>query len=851
MDQQPADPDPQTPKRRVAVLVVHGVGDQAPYASSRHIARLLQSDPTDYSTFREIDLHIPVQSIACHAAPSTPTTPRLRGPIYELFKGRLQHAVKRRASVAGKPATPGETGIDQAFLLGQLEKSTPAKPGDMYETVRLEGCRGSQQQRDVHIYEMYWSDLSRLGSGSLRVLGELFQLLFHVSWLGAITTSAAATQYAASRSWAWFAKWQNAASLVLSVPIPLLNVLLFVLATATAALSGIVQFRNRGQVIGCAFFTNDAVSLGVWQINQSVVAGATLALIAVGLGYWSKRRAAQHRLLFTVIPLSAFALFLAALFVTYRLELIFKDAVDWLLGIDVTLVLYLATVALIRRYDRRRPGTFNLYLAGSAPVVTVYAVWLWRCAAKPGSPAYALFIGSLQFLEFIFAAIVLGWVVFGILYLGSGCLGWLAVRSLRGNPEERGRGARANFTARLTLALSALLFSGTTITLWAALTYAVTRSICGDVQYLPPVFDRMTTVTQTIDWLFSIAGSRLVPYLSAVLVLAFLPTVWALWPSVLDELHAPANSSKAQSRFSGYWLSSGFGLMRASGEIVYFGMMLFLAVQGYFLAIGAWHMLARSYPSLNQHWLWAAGLRAPLNSMANFLLDRHQIVNSLGALVAGAGTGIILLGSRLNRFSRGFRPVLRIMLDVDNWLREYPRESNPTARICARYTSLLRYLAGWRSQENEQAGYDALVIVAHSQGTVITVDLLRFLTAQGWISPIPIRLFTMGSPLRQLYSLRFPHLYEWARCEDKGPRCALPDPSRLGVHQWVNAYRSGDYVGRSLWETEENSRVWDPDARFHLGSRDGFCIGAGAHMHYWDGTSAAILRELDSLIKTA
>ena len=109
----------------------------------------------------------------------------------------------------------------------------------------------------------------------------------------------------------------------------------------------------------------------------------------------------------------------------------------------------------------------------------------------------------------------------------------------------------------------------------------------------------------------------------------------------------------------------------------------------------------------------------------------------------------------------------------------------------------------------------------------------------------------MGSPLRQLYSLRFPHLYEWARCEDKGPRCALPDPSRLGVDQWVNAYRSGDYVGRSLWQPEENSRVWDPDARFHLGSRDGFCIGAGAHMHYWDGTSAAILHELDSLIKTA
>ena len=31
---------------------------------------------------------------------------------------------------------------------------------------------------------------------------------------------------------------------------------------------------------------------------------------------------------------------------------------------------------------------------------------------------------------------------------------------------------------------------------------------------------------------------------------------------------------------------------------------------------------------------------------------------------------------------------------------------------------------------------------------------------------------------------------------------ALPDPAELGLTAWVNAYRSGDYVGRSLWLTE-------------------------------------------------
>ena len=36
-------------------------------------------------------------------------------------------------------------------------------------------------------------------------------------------------------------------------------------------------------------------------------------------------------------------------------------------------------------------------------------------------------------------------------------------------------------------------------------------------------------------------------------------------------------------------------------------------------------------------------------------------------------------------------------------------------RFCARYVSLLRYVAQWRYEKNE--GYDALVIFAHSQGT--------------------------------------------------------------------------------------------------------------------------------------
>ena len=125
-----------------------------------------------------------------------------------------------------------------------------------------------------------------------------------------------------------------------------------------------------------------------------------------------------------------------------------------------------------------------------------------------------------------------------------------------------------------------------------------------------------------------------------------------------------------------------------------------------------------------------------------------------------------------------------------------------------------------------------MIIVAHSQGSAITADLLRFLKYED--IPLPANvflLFTMGCPLRQLYSERFPQLYDWA---------GRPEPSDLRVHRWVNAYRTGDYVGRALWEPAAPP-----------GNAEDVCIGGGAHTHYWDGTSDAIGARLDALVVEA
>jgi hypothetical protein len=93
----------------------------------------------------------------------------------------------------------------------------------------------------------------------------------------------------------------------------------------------------------------------------------------------------------------------------------------------------------------------------------------------------------------------------------------------------------------------------------------------------------------------------------------------------------------------------------------------------------------------------------------------------------------------------------------------------------------------------------------------------------------------------------------------------------MGLTRWVNAYRSGDYVGRAIWRHAVDGCDWlyraapfDAATRFvgdvppvtyvsedaHRSRRE-LCIGAGAHTHYWDATAKAIAVELDLLLTDA
>lgn len=144
---------------------------------------------------------------------------------------------------------------------------------------------------------------------------------------------------------------------------------------------------------------------------------------------------------------------------------------------------------------------------------------------------------------------------------------------------------------------------------------------------------------------------------------------------------------------------------------------------------------------------------------------------------------------------------------------------------------------------------------------MISADLLRYLHAQNRLQDIAggmrLALVTLGSPLRDLYAERFPLLYRWMGAREAVFESAAPAAADLGLAEWINACRSGDYVGRFIWTPHADPARFDlarvgPDGRVQArraGDRTELCLGAGAHTHYFSDDAVALAAEIERLVK--
>jgi hypothetical protein len=370
--------------------------------------------------------------------------------------------------------------------------------------------------------------------------------------------------------------------------------------------------------------------------------------------------------------------------------------------------------------------------------------------------------------------------------------------------------------------------------------------------------DKAPTIHQAIDTLINGQGNDLSVVCIVLGFVGFL-AVWALAPAIMADIQPPdPEPDKQKSIWLGSSLDAGYQTLRIAGEILRWTYLMCAAF--------VFAQLLGFKPVV-----------APLT----YLLDSVQTglasvgIDDFGAsLVAFLGGAIALILTAgqgpLSFIALGFKAAIAVALDVVAWLRVRPESQNPKGRICARFVSLLRHIC---SEHTTGLSYRAIVVVAHSQGTVITADLLRFLSYQfrptapekkpeydpslePLKSELPIYLMTFGNPLRQLYDLRFPNLYAWTfrpgPPDEKGRRSDKEGPlaKELGVKAWINGYRSGDYVGRYLWHKGPTD-AWIPSTSVPQKALEGhqeFCLGEGAHVHYFDQTAPSVPHWLNRVL---
>ena len=790
----------------VAVVTIHGVGDQTPNETARSVANLLESpfrggSAAQYTPFEETGVRIATRKL-------DPGGPRAGDSSHEFTRKLL------------------------AKYEGDGAETT-------YDTIRLEGARlthdSPPDRRRVHIYDMFWADLSQLGSGLVRVIVEFFLLIFHLGDLGRRTAREVSEHNKGNLIWKGIYGIQAVAVWLLACPIVVLN--LYELAVVLLA-----------------------VPLKLDGVGQTLAAGGAAAIIAgVVVG----------KLLFGLFPRMPWVVWwllapVVAGGILFVLLFFGRDSYLGLLAFEWCVIVSWLLYKLLSLYARSRdqsggvPILTGLFaLAAGVAALACFGVNTWLLF--PGGARAALYTAGLRTFEMLFVGVTAAWLLLFFLILVQAVLLLLAFFT------SDARGKRAVGTVFISLLHPTAVLRVFTLAFWGALWLSMSKLgfVPGDVNYSPWIMTWITGKSKS-ETIHSFGGkllgfSETVSFTPALLLisLALVVTLWGLFPAVWAEVYPPPVAEKNRSKALGGWLTNGYYCLFYLGTFFLFLAVPILFPLGYLVRFLEFSNRLENYP------------------LARELLDlsnRYDALHYLSVMLSGVFLGLFSFRGPLQRLALGFHTAVRVALDVDNYMREFPSRNTPRARIFARYASLLRYLCKWRDPVDGR-GYGAIILVAHSQGTVITADLLRFLRRQdppdGALAPLggdmPLYLLTVGCPLRQLYGWRFPHLYQWAFHEDQpGPNLGAvtwpipadqkPVPADLGLTLWVNAYRSGDYVGRYLWRLSKWQYLWEPSlpSREIMGKscvREELCIGAGAHTRYF--SEKLVGEYLDQLIEAA
>ncbi len=888
----------------IAVIAVHGVADQAPNESARQIAELLlrqryEDGAETYTSFREYPLRIPVD----------PPFPPCGDECQE-----------RDPEATGEMRSQAEPDLDFTHRLLHHYESRRAP----YDTVRLEGHRLrpahrvaeesswiARDQCHVHVYECFWADLSRLGTGLIGFIGAIYQLISSLAQLGMRTIKQSRRHHdpnAKAARWTAYLRAHRFAVWLLTVVVPFLN--LCILGAALAMLTARAPRTTRAVVFALVLVLGILAARTIWRLRGRRPLSATETVTRASHDSRDvKPLRGPSALWLVVVAVAGAGLY-------WSLTRLANDTLG--LKLIVALWTVVQTAALIKLgqiFDDRIRTAFRVGL-----VLSLWTAVLLLMVAWKSNDVVQVAHGTIWTIELLFWLLTASWVLLTISGIVSAIGALVIVRHKTPglNPAqqlaEQVRARRALWTGASTLAVSTASLSALTLFVWSAL-YAVLsvslpapnpdfaksmsatlwdssqeptvrRLVTQDTSYgyRPIITHQLLAINQAKICFGSTtarAGSRVsecgllsfksilrtllsVSAMAGLFVNGFALCVaaaiglWLALPSFIQEVR-PRGDPKAhpgRSEALGEWLTQGFDQLR---KVVLFA---------YFLIFGATFAVI-----VLAFWLFLAEDRTPsaVISLFEFLQPRSDaFLFGIGSLVAASTVGLLALLTRFESWSKVVRPGLDVALDVDNYLKSRPENRTPRARMMERFVALLRYVTRWR---RDGAGYDAIIIIAHSQGTVLTSEVLRYQKLrtfhnlslkEGYQLPdehgkpkpasLNVDFLTMGSPLRQLYTSSFPDLFAWTLLSppDGGVTAGREFCDKLGVRRWWNVFRSGDYVGRALWQYGGKRAAYEPNKWIaHGDSCREMCLGPGAHTHYWDENGSDVGQVLDDMICAA
>ncbi len=665
--------------------------------------------------------------------------------------------------------------------------------------VRQEATSGREhtvQQVDVH--EMYWADLSRLSGVLPRIVTELFTMVFRLSQLGRDAVDRAGVYSARHRTpralaWVWLARLQMALDWAFSG----------VLANL------FLQLLLAGLVIA---------ALGLAAPHAGAI-HTVLALLLPALAAW------WYCYLHVVRPLKRSAAVWLAVVVAVLLCLVPAPWMHWLIGLTWLALLGVVFNYGLRVADTRFPAmrAAGLVFLGAMALTLLGHVAMASFGENGAGSLNDWVRAGLRTVEYLLLGIVLWWLLAGALLIAWAVFGQWAARD--------GEAARASVaTGRLGLFVSVASFMTLAMAIWALVTTFVEFG-AARTDYDPLIFrSGLLCFVNGASFLhLRYQRSTETFALAAGLTLALaLYLVVVLVPSVLAEVRRTVGTAHTLGR----WLTGGYRRLD--------GFVTGLTIASVLMACAVGVLLALARLNVEPDG-WVGDAARGVGELSALVLK------PLVLSAATAAAALSAFGGVLSRYVPWLRLPLDVALDVDNHFREFPRNAIPRARIFSRHVALLESIVA--------QGYDRVVIVAHSQGTVISAELLRYLQHRArWLAQAcpedrvvklwsqlegKVDLFTAGCPLRQLYVARFPHLYEWVQTAQAGD---------VGVRRWVNAYATGDYVGRWLW-ADPPLYTPSPPVTVTAGPEHDVCLGSGAHTHYFDQEQVLVARWIDSLVR--